>query len=166
MTDDRLHLLDLLARHSEIRGEIMELRNKSMHFIQKDPDQGTAIAAKMSQWWNKVEDFNDPDDHQSRSAYHSTVLTVLNHESIISLYRPILSASRKDSTYDAALQQCIGSARCIITTLHGAINTKAPNSPEALSLLWPSFTWAVWISTFILFYAANGKHIAESTVIR
>ncbi|KAH7383336.1 fungal-specific transcription factor domain-containing protein [Pyrenochaeta sp. MPI-SDFR-AT-0127] len=162
--DSRLRLLELLARHAEMRGEIIELRNKSLHFIQKDPDRATAIEARLAQWWNDVEDFSDTDDSQGPSAYHLTILTVLKHESIISLNRPALAASRQDASYDVALQLCIGSARSIITTLHKALSSR--DNPEPLTLLWPSCTWAVWISTFIMFYAAHSKHVSQVIVAR
>lgn len=149
-----------------IRGEIMELRNKSVNYVQKDPDTAIALAAKLSQWWNEVVEFDDADDALRPSAYSSTILNVLKHELIISLHRPTVSAALKDSAYDDALQQCIGSARSIITTLHRAINVDKVNHSMKLALLWPSCTWAVWISTFILFYAAVGKHLAEDTVFK
>lgn len=97
------------------------------------------------------------------------VLILLKHESLISFYRPALAASHKDVEYDVALQKCIGSARSIISNLHSAMkpeSSRAEALSRSLSLLWPSCTWAVWISTFILFYAANGKHIAEALVTR
>ncbi|KAF2844897.1 hypothetical protein T440DRAFT_409262 [Plenodomus tracheiphilus IPT5] len=160
-----IRLLDLLARQSTIRGEIMELRNKSVHYVQKDPEKATAITAKLSQWWNDVEEYSDRDGEPSVS-YSSTILTVLKHESIISLHRPILSASVQGPMYNAALHQCIGSARCIIKTLHNAINKENDATGDGLCMFWPSLTWAVWISTFILFYAVSGAQIAQSTVTR
>lgn len=151
-----------------MRGEIIELRNKSIHYVQKDPDRATAITAKLAQWWNDVEGISDNDDDPSLSVYHLTILTLLKHESVISLNRPTLAASRQGPTYDAALQLCIGSARSIITTLYKALNARheADRDLQSLTLLWPSCTWAVWISTFILFYAAHSKHLSQSTVIR
>lgn len=157
-----------MARQYTIRGQIIELRNKSLHYVEKDPDKATAITARLAQWWNDVEDFHDTDDDQRASAYHRTVVTVLRHESIISLNRPTLAASRHGHTYDAALQQCIGSARAVITTLHRAIGptTGRDAGANALALLWPSCTWAVWISTFILFHAASSHHVSEGIVSR
>lgn len=168
ITDDRLRLISLVARQYTIRGQIIELRNKSLHYVEKDPDKATAITARLAQWWNDVEDFHDTDEDQSASAYHRTVLTILRHESIISLNRPTLAASRHGHSYDAALQQCIGSARAIIMTLHRAIrpNNGRDAGNNALALLWPSCTWAVWISTFILFHAASSHHVSDGIVSR
>jgi hypothetical protein len=167
LADDRLRLLSFLARHYTIRGQIIELRNKSLHYVQKDPDRATAITAQLGQWWNDVEDFHDAEEDQYTSVYHLTVLTVLKHEAIISLNRPALAASRQGPAYDAALQYCIGSARSIISTLHKVTKPRRDSQKTApLSLLWPSFTWAVWISTFILFHAASSNHISQGVVSR
>ncbi|CAN9091491.1 unnamed protein product [Alternaria alternata] len=164
----KLRLLHLQAQQARLRGEIIELRNKSLHYVQNDPDRATSIIAKLSQWWNDVEDYIDPDSQSGASTYAITVLTLLRHESIISLYRPVLATSRKDVAYDAALQQCINSARSIITTLHSAIQTKSSIGTihNPLALMWPSCTWAVWISTFIMFYAAHESRIAHTVVVR
>jgi hypothetical protein len=165
--DERLRLLSLLARQYSIRGQIIELRNKSLHYVQKDPDRATAITARLGQWWNDIEDLQDAEEDQYASIYHVTVLTVLKHEAIISLNRPALAASRQGPAYDAALQCCISSARAIITTLHKAIKPcGGPQKDAPLSLLWPSFTWAVWISTFVLFHAASSNHISQGVVSR
>jgi hypothetical protein len=135
--------------------------------VQKDPDRATAITARLGQWWNDIEDLQDAEEDQYASIYHVTVLTVLKHEAIISLNRPALAASRQGPAYDAALQCCIGSARAIITTLHKAIKPRGgPQKDAPLSLLWPSFTWAVWISTFVLFHAASSNHISQGVVSR
>lgn len=162
--DDRLKMLSFVVRESRLRGEIIELRNKSLHYVHRDPDQATAIAARLAQWWNDIEDFNDEANQREMTAYCILVLTLLKHESIISLHRPILAASHEGVEYDAALQLCVGSARSIIKILHDALDPKNQNTP--LTLLWPSCTWAVWISTFILFYATNNDHMSKETVVR
>ncbi|KAJ8118776.1 hypothetical protein OPT61_g319 [Boeremia exigua] len=166
--DSRLRLTSLVARQYTIRGQIIELRNKSLHYVHKDPDKATALTARLAQWWNDVEDFHDTEDDHHTSPYHRVVLIILKHESIISLNRPTLAASHHGHAYDAALQQCIGSARAIITTLHKAIGPGNECEPNlgALALLWPSCTWAVWISTFILFHAASSHHVSGGIVSR
>ncbi|KAF2025867.1 hypothetical protein EK21DRAFT_11810, partial [Setomelanomma holmii] len=166
--EGRLLLLDFVARASRLRGEIIELRNKSVQYRQKDPDKATALSAQLVSWWNRVEAMSDAEDYPQMSPYHLTILTLLKHESIISLHRPILAASRRGAEYDAALHLCIGSARSIITTLHKAITSvsRQPSEPEQMTLLWPSCTWAVWISTFILFYAATGDHLSNEVATR
>jgi hypothetical protein len=135
--------------------------------VQKDPDQATTITAQLAEWWNDVEEHSDIEG-QSLSAYQVTLLTVLKNESKISLYRPILAAAHKGADYDASLQLCIASARAIISVLHKAIATKdmSGGTLEPLTLLWPSCTWAVWISTFILFFAANSKCLSQTALVR
>lgn len=166
--DERLRLLTLLARHSEVRGLIMELRNKSIGYVQKGGDQATVINGKLAQWWNDVESFHDSEDSELPSPYFMTILTILKHESIIALNRPILAASKDDPAYNTALQNCIGSARAIITTLYQAIKTgsKVQSSSPPMSLLWHSCTWAVWMSTFVLFHAANTHEITQQVASR
>lgn len=168
ISDKRLQMLDLLARHAKMRGEIIELRNKSLHYVQKDPDQATSITARLARWWNEIEELIDMDDDSGLTKYNFAILTLLKHESIISLNRPSLAASHQDASYDAALQLCIGSSRAIITTLFRCIKARngSEHGLEAITLLWPSCTWAVWISTFILFYAAHRGHLSQSIVAR
>lgn len=110
----------------------------------------------------------DPDGPHSTPPYAATILTLLRHESIISLYRPVLATSYKDAAYAAALQHCIFSARSIITTLHNAIHkgSDSGDHTSTSSLLWSSCTWAVWISTFIMFYAFNDGHVEQNIVVR
>lgn len=148
----------------------MELRNKSILHSKKETDQADVITAKLTRWWNEVEELvdSDEDDSPAISMYHRTVLTILHHESVISLNRPVLAVSIKGSAYDVALQLCICSSRSIITTLHRAIALARSNDQPRvnLSLLWYSFTWAVWMSTFVLFHAANNKHVSQAMTTR
>jgi len=146
----------------------MELRNKSLHFVQNDPNREAEIVAKLAQWWNEAEDHMDPGGPYPAPPYAATVLSLLRHESVISLYRPVLATSRKDAAHSTALQHCIFSARSIITSLHNAIHrsTDGGDSTSTLSLLWPSCSWAVWISTFIMFYAVNDGHVERNVVMR
>ncbi|KAH8730711.1 fungal-specific transcription factor domain-containing protein [Phaeosphaeriaceae sp. PMI808] len=168
LLDHRLRLLDFVARESKLRGQIIELRNKSLHYVHKDPNTATTISAQLARWWNDVEDLYDAEDIRVISPYHRTILILLKHESMISLHRPILAASRRGAGYEEALQICIGSARSIITTLYGAIKHEAKTSSrsEALTLMWPSCTWAVWISSFILFFAASSHNLSHNFLIR
>jgi hypothetical protein len=147
-TDDRLKMLSFVARESRLRGEIIELRNKSLHYSGHLPDRATTITAKLAQWWNEIEDWNDGTNGQQIPEYQFTILSLLKHESNISLHRPILAASRQGAEYDAALQLCVGSARAIITLLHDAMNPRngSSDSHGSMTLLWPSCTWAIWVS--------------------
>lgn len=106
------------------------------------------------------------------SRYHQVTLVVLRHESIIALNKYTVATSKKGSVYDAALQNCISAARCIISTLHKALGgqniniTGAQEALETCGLLWPSFTWAVWMSAFIMIYAAKEGQVPQNVATR
>ncbi|KFX88562.1 hypothetical protein O988_08979 [Pseudogymnoascus sp. VKM F-3808] len=171
--DGRLDLLGFLAKHAEIRGSITELRNKSILHKQTDPDDAIVIDAKLSQWWNEVDEYLELSSSgtQPISRYHQVTLVVLRHESIIALNKYTVATS-KGSVYDAALQNCISAARCIISTLHKALGpqnigfVESQEAPETCGLLWPSFTWAVWMSAFIMIYAAKDGQAPQNVATR
>ncbi|KFY31346.1 hypothetical protein V493_01186 [Pseudogymnoascus sp. VKM F-4281 (FW-2241)] len=165
----RLDLFGFLARHAEIRGSITELRNKSVLYKQTETDDATVIDAKLSKWWNEVDEYLESSSHESLpiSRYHQVTLVVLRYESIIALNKFTVATSKKGSVYDAALQNCIGAARGIISTLHKALgpqNTGFSTThevPGSCGLLWPSFTWAVWMSAFLMVYAAKEGQVPQ-----
>ena len=173
--DNRLDLLRFLAKHAEIRGSISELRNKSVLDKRTEIDETVVIGAELTRWWNEVEDYLE-----SRSSgvlqmnrYHQVTLIVLRHESIIALNKHTLATSKLNSIYDAALQNCISASRSIVTTLHRALETNVglqDSTPreqmDHSGLLWPSFTWAVWMSMFLVIYAANECQIPQDAAIR
>ncbi|KFY82162.1 hypothetical protein V500_10769 [Pseudogymnoascus sp. VKM F-4518 (FW-2643)] len=172
--DGRLDLLGFLARHAEIRGSITELRNKSVLYKQTEVDDAIVIDAKLSKWWNEVDEYLESSSSGTLpiSRYHQVTLVVLRHESIIALNKYTVATSKKGSVYDAALQNCISAARCIISTLHKALGrqniniTGAQEAPETCGLLWPSFTWAVWMSAFIMIYAAKEGQVPQNVATR
>lgn len=142
---------------------------------QTETDEPVVIEAELAKWWNEVDEYLDSNSLSSLpiSQYHRVTLVVLRHESIIALNKHTLATSKKSSAYDAALQNCISASRSIINTLHKILQTwtdssfsessaVAPNS----GLLWPSFTWAVWMSAFIVIYAANEDQITQDVSIR
>lgn len=162
--DGRLALLQYLVRHAEIKGMIVELCNKALSHRQTDPDAATSIIAKINKWWNDIESFLDVSEHTANMLgdCHRTTLLVLRHECTIALNRPLLAMPKETADYKSALQSCINAARTIISTLHWSIAGGRPASrgggvlgpSKAGTLLWPSFTWAVWQSAFIVLYAA------------
>lgn len=121
----------------------MEFKHKSIQHAQRETDQAMVITSKLAKLSNHVDEFIDFDesDPPTLSPFHDTLLKVLYHESVISLNRPIIASNSSGSTYDAALQQCIGSARSIIVSLHGAITSTPYGAQNSFGLLWPSFTW-------------------------
>ncbi|KAJ9608455.1 hypothetical protein H2200_007443 [Cladophialophora chaetospira] len=172
--DDRLRLLTLIAKHAEIRGLIMELRNKNVEQRAKGWERAVLINTKLTQWWNQVEDSIDQAELHGAplSALHQTVLKVLKHESVISLNRPLLASSKSSPNYAAALQSCISASKSIIKALNAITHpvptfTSPTNGQQSHSpLFWPSFTWAIWMSAFIILYAALENEIDYHVAVR
>lgn len=121
----------------------MEFKHKCIQHAQRETDQAIVITSELTKLANDIDEFIDFDanDPPTLSAFHDTLLKLLYHESIISLNRPIIASNSSGSTYEAALQQCIGSARSIVTSLHSAITSASQEGQASFALLWPSFTW-------------------------
>ncbi|KAF2849162.1 hypothetical protein T440DRAFT_519413 [Plenodomus tracheiphilus IPT5] len=173
--DDRLDLLDYLARHANIRGSIMQTRSKSaLHASHNEAEQALEVEADHTQWWNVVDEhLSDDDRSQSISKAHQVTLIVLRFESVLALHRSILAGSKKDAAYNAALQRCIFASRSIINTLHKAMQgfgafdgSPGQKGYERTPLLWPSFTWAVWMSVFIIFSASSEGQVPRDVTLR
>ncbi|ETI27667.1 hypothetical protein G647_00116 [Cladophialophora carrionii CBS 160.54] len=173
--DGRLRLLTLIAKHAEIRGLIMELRNKRVEYRAEGWDKAVLINAKLTQWWNQVEDsIEQAELHDTPlSDLHQTVLKVLKHESVISLNRPLLAASKTSANYAAALQSCISASKSIIKALNMVAHSVMPayNPPDRtrnphFPMFWPSFTWSIWMSAFIILYAALESEIDYNVAVR
>jgi hypothetical protein len=166
--DHRLRLLNYLAKFASLRGRIIELRNKSIIHREDSMDATQALHGELTHWWNNVYDDVYPlgDDDADTivpspiAPFHRTLLIALRHEAIISLNRPLLAAEAASPEYRTALQICIESSRSLITTLRQFL---AETSGSSTPLIWPSFTWAVWMSCLILIYAAwEGEFPASS----
>ncbi|KPI41492.1 Transcriptional activator protein acu-15 [Cyphellophora attinorum] len=151
--DHRLKMLMLLSRQARIRGKIMELRNKNVPHRDRSADAPTLIKIELTRWWNEVDDCLDQDNF---SALQRTILGVLRNECIITLNRPLLALSKSSASYMAGLQSCIAASKAIISALHSF------GGP----LVWPSFTWAVWMSCFIIIFAASEGQIATEVAVR
>lgn len=174
--DDRLALLQFLVRHAEVKGLTMELCNKSIKHRQGDPDAATRIIAKLNKLENDIESLLDVTTASlpAISAYQQTILAVLRHECTISLNRPLLATAKDTPDYKAALQSCISAARSIINILATYLSRASqmaaapgPSSQATITpLLWPSFTWAVWQSAFIVVYAAIEGQLPKSSASR
>lgn len=178
-TDPQRFLLpSFLARSSQIKGLILELRHKSINHRITDPDEVAHIDAEISRWWNDVQDFIDPslldedDIHPSlpktlRSC-HRILLMVQKHESVILLNRPVITSGHNTFAVDAAMQKCIGASKAIISTLYQHLQDckredKSPEGRISSPLFWPGFTWCVWMSGLVLLYAAsNGFYSVEA----
>ncbi|KAF5677429.1 transcription activator acu-15 [Fusarium denticulatum] len=168
---ERLQLLTFVAKHARIRGLILELRNKSMLQRQDTADRAAFVQAELAKWFNEIQDAVEEDDLADASSttpaiseHHKVMLLVLKHESAICLNRPGLASEHPSSSYSSAFQACISAAKSILIILkkHRNRHQLSLDSTSAKSqapLLWPSFTWSIWISAFVLIHAACEKQV-------
>ena len=170
-------MLNFLAKHASIKGQIMELRNKSIHQRQADRDLATLIGARIDKWTNDFQCFLESVDEQGLFHFnelHRVVLPIQRYESVISLNRQLLALEKSSSEYMASLQSCIRAARSVVSTLHNYVRSLPlshdPNTANLVStkapLLWPSLTWTVWMSAFILLHAAIEGEIPKNIARR
>lgn len=125
------------------------------------------IKPKVEKWFNQVEHEIDMLSEESApmSYIHEAILHVLHNESIIALNRPMLAGSKEDDDYGAALQSCISASRSTIKTLAGLIQLNGFDARNAVPLIWPSFTWATWMSAFVVIYAASEREMPLAVAI-
>lgn len=179
---DQLQLLTLLSKHAQIRGMILELRHKSLHVRQDTLDRSLHVQSKLTRWTNDVhdaltDDHTDDEDQQGLAAagqpadertpplYHSLLL-VLQHESTIALNRPLLAKTPRTSASQAALEACIGASRAILETIGNQQLSHTNHASSAAVMVWPLLTWSVWMSCFILSYAALEGVTSISSALR
>lgn len=172
----QLQLLTLLSKHAKLRGKILELRHKSLHVRQDSIERALNVQSELSAWSNEVHDLlinsqsNDEgsdgqgpqspgeDRGEFISPIYKTLLLVLQHESIITLNRPLLTRRPMTSASQAALQACISASRAVIEAVDDqqGLRQNLAQGISATSMLlavWPLLTWSVWMSCFILTYA-------------
>jgi hypothetical protein len=170
--DSRLVTLNFLARHASMKGQIMELRNKSIHQRTANRDLATLIGAGIDKWANDLQYIIDAADHDESfrlNTLHKTVLLVSQHELVISLNRPLLTLEKHTPDYVAALQTCIRASRAIVSSLQEYLRAEASRQSPDISpapLLWPSLTWCVWQSSFIILHAALEGEMPRPTARR
>ncbi|EMD88076.1 hypothetical protein COCC4DRAFT_202411 [Bipolaris maydis ATCC 48331] len=173
--DDRLDLLEFLAQHADIRGSIMQTRHRTfLHGSANETEEALEREAEHTRWWNMVDEYlSNEEQVQNISKAHQVTLIVLRFESILALHRSVLAISKKDAAYNVALQRCISASRSIINTLHKALRgfgafdgSPGQHGYERTPLIWPSFTWAVWMSTFVILSAASEGQVTRDIAIR
>ncbi|RSL95832.1 hypothetical protein CDV31_013720 [Fusarium ambrosium] len=178
----KLQLLTFVAKHARIRGLILELRNKSIMQRQETADRTAFVQTELAKWSNEIQDAVEEDeitDHASDageasptiSPNHKLMLLILKHEAAICLNRPGLASEYPSSSYSSAFQACISAAKSIFILLkkHGNRHRLATDSTGRrlrTPLLWPSFTWAVWISAFVLIHAAFENQVPLDSAMR
>lgn len=146
--DERMQLLDLLTKHARLRGCIIELRNKRIEERDRNPETALYISAQLTRWWNEIEDVVDQNE-TSISLFHKTVLETLKHESVIMLNRPLLALAKNTASFASAIEACVAAAKSLLSNLSSLQTGTTSCSP----LVWPSFTWAAWMSAFIVVFA-------------
>ena len=161
--DDRLALLTFLSKMAGIRGSIMELRNKNIGHRDSTADTPVLLNTRLKRWWNNVDDALDQvEPDQTISPLHRAVIQVLREESIIILNRPLIALPKEDTKYEAGLQSCLAAAKSIISILWRLLQQPTGTCP----LVWPTFTWATWMSSFIIIYGAIGSNISHEVSLR
>ncbi|KAH7305439.1 fungal-specific transcription factor domain-containing protein [Stachybotrys elegans] len=170
---NRLQLLTLMAKHARIRGLILELRSKSVLQRQDTTERTAYVQTELAKWANEIQDIvEDPyQDSSTISSSHRLMLRTLKYESIISLNRPGLAAEFPDISYSSAFQACISAAKSICIDMkrhvtHHRLEDENDAKRLHLPLLWPSFTWTVWISVFVLIHAAFENQTPMKSVLR
>ncbi|KAI1076469.1 fungal-specific transcription factor domain-containing protein [Whalleya microplaca] len=178
---NKLQLLTLLSKHSRLRGSILELRNKTISVRNDTVERALFVQADLVKWENEVHEIvaDEGDDSlQSLSSYeggtlkdgsistsYKILLDIMKHESTITLNRPLLASDQEAPASQAALQACISASRSIIDKIdrqQDDPHQSSPRTPSQNILVWPLLTWSVWMSCFILTYAA----LEEATTTR
>ncbi|KAI1059294.1 hypothetical protein LB507_003894, partial [Fusarium sp. FIESC RH6] len=175
---ERLQLLTFVTKHARIRGLILELRNKSMLQRQDTANRAAFVQAELAKWFNEIQDAVEEDDLADTgsttpaiSEHHKIMLLVLKHESAICLNRPGLASDHPSPSYSSAFQACISAAKSILIILkkhqnRHKLQTESDGSRSQTPLLWPSFTWSIWISAFVLIHAAFEKQVPLDSALR
>ncbi|SPO07420.1 related to transcription activator protein acu-15 [Cephalotrichum gorgonifer] len=181
--DKRLQMLTYTAKHAKIRGQILELRNKSIWTRQDTADRALVVQTELSRWSNDIQDMieeadfadetddDDDDTHTRLAPSHRLVLLLSKYESLICLNRPMMASDASMPSWSAAMQACISAAKSICITMkrYASKNKRAGDQAGRTltsPMLWPSFTWAAWISAFILAYAAIEKQMPLESALR
>ncbi|KUJ17556.1 uncharacterized protein LY89DRAFT_615718 [Mollisia scopiformis] len=184
--DSRRFLLPtFLARSSQIKGLILELRHKSINHRVTDPNEVAHIDTEISRYWNEVQDFIDPsslEDDGTNSpvgqapsemirSCHKLLLIVQKHESVILLNRPVMTSGHNTFAVSAAIQKSIGASKAIISRIYQHLQDckreeQSTDGRTTSPLFWPGFTWCVWMSGLILLYAASNGFYAVETAQR
>ncbi|KAH7024485.1 fungal-specific transcription factor domain-containing protein [Microdochium trichocladiopsis] len=160
---NQLILFGLLSDHARLRGSILELRNKSIAQRNETQDQSMIVQSELTRWVNQVnealcEDEEEDADSRPESPHHLSssqrvLLAVVQHEATIALHRPLLASKTNSPSSRAALQTCIGASRAIIDTVFSYCHQQS-EATTLNAMVWPLLTWSIWMSSYILVFAA------------
>ncbi|KAJ2977012.1 hypothetical protein NUW58_g7939 [Xylaria curta] len=183
---EQLPLLTVMSKHAKLRGMILELRNKSIRFRYEDTERALQVQAELKKWVNEVYDLtnthllsrNSPSENERGGgtdtaddcmhSSHRILLAILQHELTLSFHRPLLSSDLGTASSQAAFQECINASKAIIDTVASTSQNSRQEEPNLKHghLLWPSLTWSVWMSCFVLTYAAIEGVITAVSAMR
>lgn len=152
----------------------MSLRDRSLPRTQNEIDLSKKLDTDLTQWQNDLDDYMDIHDSEETSfnQNHRCVLTILRCESQMALHRPMLATPKDEPPYRSGLQNCISAARRAINTLYEALPAQQRQGRadelelRCVGLLWPSFTWATWLSSFVIIYAGTESEVTEGISAR
>lgn len=145
---------------------IVELCNKNIDARPINAEMCQAVDEAMVKWRNEIDAFVELNPGNSGfSKGRKAALQAIQYECVIALNRPLLALPKDSADYIIALQTCINASRNIIIGLHtklivhlGRIASKDDKS-ILTPLFWPSFTWMIWMSAFIVLYAATNAEL-------
>ena len=174
--DGRLAFNCFIAKHARLKGQVIELCNKSINHRQFDTGPFQDLSIAIAKWTNELEEYIQfsAGRTSSFSCMQQCILDALKQEIMLSLNRPLLTAPKSSSEYRASLQTCIKAARSLILDLHQAMFQKQSSSTLPQSsrtttsyfVFWPFLTWSVWISTFFALFAAVEKEMVPLTAMK
>ncbi|KAI0904202.1 putative Zn(II)2Cys6 transcription factor [Ustulina deusta] len=159
--------------HEHEQLQLLAMLNKSIRFRREDSERALRVHAELKRWTNEVYDLTSihPQSQSSPAEdpggrgpdtpegcmhpSHRILLVILQHELILSLYRPLLVSDLGTLSSQAAFQECINASRAIIDTAADNSRDFGGKEPKLKNghLFWPSLTWSIWMSCFVLTYA-------------
>ncbi|KAK9458440.1 hypothetical protein V1511DRAFT_43710 [Dipodascopsis uninucleata] len=139
------------SEYCHLVGETIEIFNKSIHVRHVDNEKVQEIKSRVEFWKNTLHDglMNRRND-EAITFENSCFFSTLYHHLTILIHRPRLSLSMDSSEFKYALQICINSSREVL-----ALMTDQCNSRPDQSLFWPGYLPMVWMSAWIVAYAAK-----------
>lgn len=127
-------------------------------------EQSLEVQSRLMKWSNEIHDLvgdystdacGEPQaEPQPIPERYKLLLIILQHESTITLNRPLLAKKPRTPAVNAALQACIHASRAIIETLDSQQSSGSLLASHSALAVWPLMTWSLWMSTFVLTYAA------------
>ncbi|KAL3421508.1 C6 transcription factor [Phlyctema vagabunda] len=144
------------VQYGRLVGRALELFHKSIDKRWTEHHDVLFLKADIHEWWHELpsslSDITQNDDFLStigREKYNlGGLFTILYHNLILIVNRPSLSLDTSTPEFRSALQNCIGSARTIITTLK-------KQSKYGKPLFWPGNMSSAWMAGLIIAFGCR-----------